>query len=59
MVTLKHDSDKFRFNVLMRNTYIGRIWRQADNKWVFEGDLDKIPDRILSDIEAILHTLNL
>lgn len=59
MVTLKHDSDKCWFNVFISNTYIGRIWCRADSKWIFEADLNKIPDNVLSDIEAILRTLNL
>lgn len=59
MVTLRHDADKGQFGVLECDTYIGYLWCQADNKWIFVADMNKIPNCILSDVMAILHTLNL
>lgn len=58
MVTLEHGTDKGRFSVLECGTYIGYLWCRVDNKWVFEADRNKIPGYILSDVKAILYTLN-
>lgn len=58
MVTLRHDADKGWFGVLECGTYIGYLWWRIDNKWVFEASWGTISDCTLSDIKAILRTLN-
>jgi hypothetical protein len=59
MVSLTHCADNGWFNVHENGVYIGHIWCRCDNKWVFEADMNSIPECVLSDVKAILNTLNL
>lgn len=59
MVSMQHDSDNGWFEVYENETYIGDLWQRADKKWLFESRRDDIPNATLSDVQAILSTLNL